>query len=467
MSADIFEKVDLAERLKQALREGENERREFRRSFGREALRTLCALANTKGGEVWVGVGDDGTVVGASVGRESLRDWANKIREELGVNARLELGEVEGKPVVRIAVEESLSKPVRYRGRAYVRSGSTDRIATDEEETRWVLERTGQTWDALPEPRARWEHLDSERIWRFRRLCNLKGRRLIPEEEDDQTVLSKLGLLTEEGAPTRAAILLFGEDPHKFYLNAVVKLGRFRSPTLIVDDHEIYGTLFEQVEETMRYFREHLQTRYEFTGEPAREVIWEYPLEALREAVINAVIHRDYLDSGHIQVRWYDDHLIILSPGTLPPPMTLEDLKRPHRSALRNRLIAEMFYYIGWIERWGTGIQKILDECQKAGLPEPEWKEDQGAIWLTFRKDIWTEDYLRSLGLNERQVRAVMCVKEKGRITNHEYQQLNKVSKATATRDLSDLVSRRLLCMEGSGKRGLYYVLAEPKMSQK
>jgi len=147
--------------------------------------------------------------------------------------------------------------------------------------------------------------------------------------------------------------------------------------------------------------------------------------------------------------------------------MTLEDLKRPHRSALRNRLIAEMFYYIGWIERWGTGIQKILDECQKAGLPEPEWKEDQGAIWLTFRKDIWTEDYLRSLGLNERQVRAVMCVKEKGRITNHEYQQLNKVSKATATRDLSDLVSRRLLCMEGSGKRGLYYVLAEPKMSQK
>ncbi|RKY63908.1 MAG: transcriptional regulator [Candidatus Latescibacterota bacterium] len=124
-------------------------------------------------------------------------------------------------------------------------------------------------------------------------------------------------------------------------------------------------------------------------------------------------------------------------------------------------------HYAGWIEQWGAGIQKILDECRRTGLPEPEWREDQGAIWLTFRKDIWTEDYLRSLGLNERQIQAVLCVKEKGRITNHEYQQLNKVSKATATRDLSDLVSRGLLRMEGSGKRGLYYVLAEPKMSPK
>jgi len=452
--------MSIVEHLRRALQTGENEWCEFRRSFGKETLRTLCALANAKGGEVWIGVGDDGTIVGAPVGEESLRDWANKIREELGITARLELGEVEGKPVVRIAVEESLFKPVRYRGRAYVRSGSTDRIATDEEETRWVLERTGQTWDALPEPRARWEHLDSERIKRFRRLCNLKGRRLIPEEEDDQTVLRKLGLLTEEGAPTRAAILLFGEDPHKFYLNAVVKVGRFRSPTLIVDDREIYGTLFEQVEEIMRYFREHLQTRYEFTGEPAREVIWEYPLEALREAVINAVIHRDYLDSGHIQIRWYDDHLIILSPGTLPPPMTLEDLKRPHRSALRNRLIAEMFYYIGWIERWGTGIQKILDECKKAGLPEPEWEENQGAIWLTFQKDIWTEDYLRSLGLNERQIKAVMWVKEKGSITNREYRELNKVSNKTAYLELADLIQRGVLMSEGTGK-GLRYVLSK------
>jgi len=247
--------MSIVEHLRRALQTGENERCEFRRSFGREALCTLCAFANTKGGEVWVGVGDDGTIVGASVGEESLRDWANKIREELGVNARLELGEVEGKPVVRIVVEESLSKPVCYRGRAYVRSGSTDRIATDEEETRWVLERTGQTWDALPERRARWEHLDPEQIRRFRRLCNLKGRRPIPEDEDDETVLRKLGLLTEDGGITRAAVLLFGREPQYFYVQAFLRIGRFRTPTFVTDDHPIYGTLWDQVDGAMTYFR--------------------------------------------------------------------------------------------------------------------------------------------------------------------------------------------------------------------
>ncbi|MCD6507089.1 hypothetical protein J7M22_10755 [Candidatus Poribacteria bacterium] len=109
----------------------------------------------------------------------------------------------------------------------------------------------------------------------------------------------------------------------------------------------------------------------------------------------------------------------------------------------------------------------MLDECAKAGLPEPEFEDAQGAFWLTFRKDILTEEYLRSLGLNDRQIKAVLYVKQKGRITNREYQQLNQVSKATATRDLTDLVARELLRAEGVGKRGIHYVLIEPKMSQK
>jgi len=406
--------MDLAERLKLALQTGENERCEFRQSFGREALRTMCAFANTKGGDVWIGVNDNGTVVGTSVGHESLRNWANKIREELGISAHLEAGEVEGKPVVRIAVEENLHKPVRYRGRAYVRSGSTDRIATDEEETRWVLERTGQTWDALPERRARWDHLDPEQIRRFRRLCNLKGRRPIPEDEDDETVLRKLGLLTEEGGITRAAILLFGREPQYFYPQAFLRIGRFRTPTFVTDDHPIYGTLWDQVEGAMAYFRQHLQASYGPTPEPAREVIWEYPLEALREATVNAVCHRDYLEGGHVQVRWFDDYMVILSPGTLPLPLRPEDLKRTHPSCPRNRKIAEMFFYAGWIEQWGAGIQKILDECRQAG----------------------------------------------GSITNRKYRDLTGLSDEAARRDLNLLIQHGVLRREGKG-RNARYVLAK------
>lgn len=449
----------IRERLEQALKAGENEQCEFRRSFGEETLRTLCALANTHGGEVWVGVDDDGRIAGISFGRESARDWANQIGQGLGLNARIEPVEVEGKTVVRIAVSESQWKPIRYRGRAWVRVGNSDRQATDEEETRWVLERVGTTWDALPETRARLEDLDPDAIQRFRRLCNVKGRRSIPPEEDDATVLRKLGLLTESGEVTRAAVLLFGKEPQRFYSHAFVRIGRFRTPTFVVDDHPIYGTLWEQVDGAMNYCRQHLQTSYGPTPEPAREVLWEYPLEALREAIINAVCHRNYVDPGHTQVRWFDDSMVILSPGTLVPPLRPEDLKRPHRSYLRNPKIAEAFYFAGWIEQWGTGIRKILDEFRQAGLPEPEWEEAQGAVWLTFRKDLLTEEHLKARGLNERQIRAVLWVKTHGSITNSEYQALVQVSKRTASDDLRWLEKAGLLERVGTTGKGTHYRL--------
>lgn len=254
-------------------------------------------------------------------------------------------------------------------------------------------------------------------------------------------------------------MLLFGREPQRFYPSALVKVGRFRSPTLIVDDREMNGTLLEQVEGTLGYFREHLQTRFEFAGEPAREVIWEYPLEALREAITNAVCHRDYLDTGHTQVRWYDDRLVLINPGELTPPLSLELLKQEHPSKPRNRKIAEMFFYAGWIEQWGSGIQKMLDECRKAGLPEPEFEERAG-FWVTFRKDILTDQYLRSLGLSERQIKGVVRVKEKGSITNREYRELTGLSDEGARRDLNDLVSRGVLRAEGKG-RSLRYGLTK------
>ena len=331
---------------------------------------------------------------------------------------------------------------------------------TDDDLTRAVLGKVGMTWDQVVEPRATLSDLDPEQLRRFRKLCNLKGRRPIPEGEEDTTALEKLGLL-RDGQLTRAAALLFGKETQRFYPSAFAKIGRFRPLTLIVDDREIYGTLFEQVDGAMGDFREHLQTRFEFRGEPAREVIWEYPLEALREAIINAVCHRDYLETPHVQVRWYDNHVTFFNPDGLPPPLRLEELKREHPSIPRNRLIAEMFFYVGWIERWGRGIQKMQDECAAADLPEPKFEERTGGLWVTFRKDILTEEHLRSFGRNERQVRAMLYVKVKGRITNAEYQQLCKVSKRTASGGLSELRTKGLLERMGTTGKGTYYRLKE------
>jgi ATP-dependent DNA helicase RecG len=444
--------------LEELLEQGESETLEFKESLDNEALETIAAFANSNGGALLIGIRDDGTIRGMEMGKATQREWSNHIAQATHLHPQISSFSHKGKTIAVIEVSESPLKPIACRGRYFRRVGRSNRQMTDDDLTRAVLDKVGVTWDEVVEQRATVDQIDPEHLKRFRVLCNQKGRRSIPPDEENATVLEKLGLL-RDGKPLRAAVLLFGREPQLFYPSALVKVGRFRSPTLIVDDREMSGTLFEQVEGTLGYFREHLQTRFEFAGEPAREVIWEYPLEALREAITNAVCHRDYLDTGHTQVRWYDDRLVLINPGELTPPLSLELLKQEHPSKPRNRKIAEMFFYAGWIEQWGSGIQKMLDECRKAALPEPEFEERAG-FWVTFRKDILTDQYLGSLGLSERQIKGVLQVKERGSITNRKYRELTGLSDEGARRDLNDLVSRGVLRAEGKG-RSLRYRLTK------
>ncbi len=438
---------------------GESSVVEFKEALDEEASESVAAFANTKGGLLLVGVDDHGAVKGVTLGKETLRDWANHVAQATPIHPQLTPLTYQGKNIVAIRVDESQVKPVSCRGRYFKRVGKSNRKMTDDDLTRAVLDKVGTTWDEVPEPRATLADLEPAQVQRFRTLCNQKGRRQVPENETDAIALEKLGLL-RDGQVLRAAVLLFGREPQHFYPSAFVKIGRFRSPTNIVDDREIYGTLFDQVEEALGYFRQHLQTSFAFAGEAAREVTWEYPLEALREAIINMLCHRDYLDTAHSQVRWYDDRVLFVNSGGLPPPLRVEDLKREHKSNPRNRKIAEMFYYAGLIERWGSGIEKMLREFAAAGLPEPSFEEKQGGLWLTFQKDLLTVDYLTSLGLNPRQVKAVVWVKEHGRITNAELQRIAETTGMTAKRDLTDLAGRALLTRVGSG-RNAYYALGQ------
>lgn len=451
--------VRTVQELSDLLRQGESQTLEFKETLNNEAMETIAAFANSGGGTLAIGVEDDGTPRGVMLGSETLRDWANHIAQAAHVHPQFSPREHDGKTVVLVEVLESPLKPVPCRGRYFKRVGSSNRQMTDDDLTRAVLDKVGVTWDEVVEPRATLEDLDPEELRRFRTLCNQKERRLIPDAEDNATVLQKLGLMREDRL-LRAAVLVFGKAPERFYSSARVKVGRFRSPTDIVDDRLLGGSLLRQVEDTMLYFRERLQRRFEFVGQPAREVIWEYPLEALREAITNAVCHRDYLDTAQIQVWWYDDRLVFFNSGGVPAPLTVEQLKEPHPSKPRNHKIAEMFYYAGLIEQWGRGIQKPVDECASAGLPEPEFEERTGGLWVTFRQDLLTEEYLRSLGLNERQLQAVTYVREKGKITNKEYQKLTGVSKPMATIDLRQLVSAAVFVRRGVTGRGTEYALA-------
>ena len=178
----------------------------------------------------------------------------------------------------------------------------------------------------------------------------------------------------------------------------------------------------------------------------------------MREAIINAVIHRDYI-GPHIQLKIYPDKLTLWNIGTLPVEIKIDDLKKPHSSHPKNELLADIFFKAGLIEIWGRGTIKITDECKKAGLPEPEFKQEFGGLSVCFFKDIYTEGNLRKMGLNERQIKAVIYINEKGKITNSEYQDICNIKKRQSTDDLKELEEKNLLERVGITGKGTYYIL--------
>ena len=182
----------------------------------------------------------------------------------------------------------------------------------------------------------------------------------------------------------------------------------------------------------------------------------------MAEAIVNAIAHRDYNSNASVEVRLFSDRLEVWNPGTMPGTLTFEDLRHDHPSVPNNPLIAESLYLAGYIEKAGSGTQKMIELCGEAGLPAPDFEERHGSFVVTIWRDWLTGETLARLGLNERQTLAVSWVKTRGRISNADYQQIAKTTRKTATRDLDVLVVKRVLVRVGE-KRGSHYVLKGKK----
>jgi ATP-dependent DNA helicase RecG len=314
----------------------------------------------------------------------------------------------------------------------------------------------GTSWDGFPAQDKNVNDIDLKKVARYIKEANANGRRKIEDEPKD--VLHKLEFVKDKKA-TWAAILVFGKEPQRPLSQSAVHCGRFKiDKTKILDDLMIETDLINQVDEVMKFITRHISVRYEFEGKPKRKEIWEYPLEALREAVINAIVHRDYTVPSNVQIEIYDDRIEIWNPGGLLPGITIDDLyKKEHKSVIRNKLIAQMFYDIGYIEKYGSGTIKIIDLCMQNRLPSPEFKEVFGGFSVIFRKDIYTEEYLRKLDLNERQIRAVELVKEKGSIGLSDLQEVyEEITRKTLYRDLQALVNKGIFKAHGDRKGRKY-----------
>jgi len=184
---------------------------------------------------------------------------------------------------------------------------------------------------------------------------------------------------------------------------------------------------------------------------------YEYPKEALREALLNAISHKDYSGGAPIQISVYKDKIMIWNEGQLPENWTIESLLKKHPSKPYNPDIANAFFRSGYIESWGRGTIKIIEICKEAGLPTPLYYYESSGFWVEFRKHIYNESSLQERGLNDRQIKGVLYAKEKGKITNGEYQEINDIGKTTATQELSELVKFELLSAPEAKGRGAKY----------
>jgi ATP-dependent DNA helicase RecG len=452
----------------QTLNLQEGETIELKREWTDRALEDLAAFANTRGGTLYVGVEDNGRVVGTDVSDAVVQRLANFITSRLGITPSIRVEHIQGKPVLVIQTSP-VPGIVPCNGRYLRRVGSTNRDFAPDELARHFLNRSGQSWDSLVTPYGI-ERVQPEAVVTFARLAQKRLPHIDPQQP--ALILENLGLL-KDGRLTNAGLLLFGIRPQMHFVQAQLRIGVFRSPTEIVDSHDFGGNLWEQLDGAMERFRRLLQVRFEIkVTEPtleglARKEVWEYPLDAIREAVINALIHRDYTDTADIQIRVYDDELSIWNPGGLPPELSVEQLRQPqHLSRPRNPLLAQAFYYAGYIERWGTGTARILTLCREQGLPEPEFDADALQFRVRFLKDPYTPERLRRMGLNDRQIQAVLHLKVYGKVTNSAYQSLTGTSKRTASRDLEALVRMGLLEQIGETGKGTHYILKGTQRGQ-
>ncbi|MCX7048274.1 MAG: transcriptional regulator, partial [Candidatus Sumerlaeota bacterium] len=284
----------------------------------------------------------------------------------------------------------------------------------------------------------------------------------LPEDTPIEKALTHLNLLVA-GQPTHAALLLFGNNPQRFAPSAETKCLHFHGTQVQkpIPSYQIYkGTLFDQVDAAVDFVMAKLARKVTpQDNTPASQVEYELPYKAVREAIVNAIAHRDYTSNAATQVMLFADRLEVWNPGELPPGLTPEKLRHPHASIPQNPLIAEPLFLAHFIEKAGTGTLDMIARCQQAGIPEPVFEQRADQFVLTLPRAALTLSMLSQFALNDRQQKIVIHLLNKRRITNAEYQQLTGAIRKTAMRDLDDLVQKGLLEPRGT-RRGAYYVLA-------
>ena len=450
--------------LKQHITQGENTTTEFKENFDQEAIETAAAFANTNGGVILIGVSDTGEIRGITIGKETLRNWSNRIAQATEPRVVLEIGSVDisGKSVLLIRISESSLKPVSVRGVCYKRVGNSNRVMSPQEIAQMHLNATGQSWDQLLVTRAGMDDIDEKKVeWYLTRRETTRNVAK-PQDMSQTALLRNIDGLSDEDIPTHAGILFFSKYPQRFFQNAQLRVVRFKGISVthpVINRLDCSGALWEMVDAAEEFIRKNIRLLSLRTSRSfQRDDKFEYPLAALREAIINALIHRNYQKHSDVRVFIFDNRVEIINPGTFPEGVSPD---APVHEPV-NPILSRFMYDIGFIERYGSGIRMMKRLSAEWGNKEPRYEFHPLQTTIIFDSPIQESTFVEiddiSEQLNERQKNAFSYVQRHGQIATKKYVEINHVSRRVAYEELRDMTDKGLLAVDGKG-RGSKYIL--------
>ena len=355
---------------------------EFKTSFNEDVIETLVAFSNAKGGTVFVGVSDTGKVQGLTVGKETVQNWINEIRNKTNPQLLPDAEEliVENKTIISFFVQEYPIKPVATRGKYFKRTGNSNHLLSATEVANMHLQTVNSSWDYYPRPHKTINDISFEKVEKVMNIIKRRDENF--QFENTHEFLAKNELLLENDKISNGCFLMFSKDEN---LYTTIQMGHFASEIVIKDDVVNSDDILTQIEEVMQFIKKHINKELIITDTQVENIQrWQYPLDALREIVLNMIIHRDYTASSNSIIKIFPDHILFFNPGALPDSITIEQLKaNQYISAPRNRQIAKMAKETGLIERYGTGIRRMRSMFIDYGLEEPKYEMISGGLAVT------------------------------------------------------------------------------------
>ena len=438
----------------------ESDKIEFKPLLNNAVIETLVAFSNAKGCSVYAGVADNSDIIGVTLGKETIPQFINEVKSKTlpSIIPDVEIIDVNNKKVVVLSVAEYPIKPVSVQGKYYKRINASNHLLSADEIANEHLKTINSSWDFHTDANHSEADLSKEKIAKFVNTIR-QNDGIMQSGLSDMEILNKMEFL-RNGRITFGAYLLFAKD---YCTISDVQIGRFKSDITIIDSLSLNSDLFKETDDIIAFIKKHLKVEYIITGEPQRTERFDYPLDAIREIVVNMIVHRDYRDSSASIIKIFDDRIEFYNPGKLYGGITIQDLlSGNYISRSRNKLIARAFKEAGIIERYGSGIMRVRKICKEYGVKEPDFNEISNGFQVILYNEKVVEKTTESVEKTAESVgKTAESVEKTAESVEKTAESVEKILRLISSNP--EITQKELAVLTGLSRRGIEKNIAKLK----